>query len=62
MMKTLDNLKTRQTDYWLVYTDQHLQLKCNMWRKSYANASKSIHKDKKDISIKFAREEEVKHH
>ena len=33
-----------------------------MWRKSYVNVSKSIHKDKKDISIKFAREEKVEHH
>lgn len=33
-----------------------------MWRKSYVNVSKSIHKDKKDTRIKFAREEKVKHH
>ena len=33
-----------------------------MWLKSYENVGKGIYKDKKDIRIKFAREEEVKQH
>ena len=49
-------------DYCLIYAYQHLQLECNMWRKSYVNVCKGIYRDKKDIRIKFAREEEVKHH
>ena len=49
-------------DYWFLYTDSPLQLEYNMWSKSYVNVSKGIYQDKKDISIKFAREEEVKHH
>ena len=33
-----------------------------MWLKSYENVGKGIYKDKKDIRIKFAREEKVKQH
>ena len=49
-------------DYWFLYTDSPLQLEYNMWSKSYVNVSKGIYKDKKDIRIKFGREEEVKNH